>query len=186
MMKQIELRKIEPIDVMRYYVTYKDVESKIISTIDSKKLIEREQAYHLYTAKHMKIARNFKKGTSAMVLGTTKNHYKLGSIDITSLSDAFYRGGLLSGNNKNAFVAASKLLCLFDHNVIIMDRVALGVLHVKSNNYNDFVAVWKAYYKIFEPMIVEVIEQYNFATIDPIMKKKWFRMRVFDQFLISQ
>lgn len=171
---------------MRYYVTYRDVEMNVIKYIDSIVLAEREMAYYHYAVKHMKIARNFKKGTGRMVLGATKNYYKLGNVDVPALSNVFYDSGLLSGKNKNALVAASKLLWLFDPNVIIMDRVTIDVLNVKSNDYNHFVAKWETSYCKIEPEIIAIIEQYNFIAIDPIMKEKWFRMRVFDQYLVSQ
>jgi hypothetical protein len=62
-MKHVVLGKIDPVDLLRYYVTYKDIEEGILTNIDSSVQKEREAAYNEYVNKHMKIGRNFRANT---------------------------------------------------------------------------------------------------------------------------
>jgi hypothetical protein len=187
-MKQMHpnLRAIEAIDVMRYYVTYRDVEAKIIEAIDSGDDKEQEAAINFYMAKHMKIARNFGAGKGSVVLKKTIEYVNDGKRDVSALSVEFHKAEILSGENKNAIVAASKLLWLLDHKVIIMDGTAREVLEMPDNSsYDEFVDCWKKHYAIAEPVIADIIGKYSFAAIDSVMEQDWFKMRVFDQYLVS-
>ena len=181
--KYIQMRKIEPIDIMRYYVTYIDTEKQILNDIRAKSEITRVDAYNKYVHKHMKIGRNFRSGTVHMVLGATENYFRLAKFDVEELSKIYASSGLLSGQNKNAVVAASKLLWLFAKEIIIMDNVNMKNLGAKD--YESYVTKWLEKFETVEQEITDVINKY-FINIDPVFEEKWFRMRIFDQYLLTQ
>ncbi len=177
------MKKIEPLDIMRYYVTYRDTEKQILADIDSTNTILRENAYKKYVNQHMKIGRNFKSDTVHMVLAETKNYNGLGKVDIYELSKIYASKGLLNNRINNAIVAASKLLWLFNQEVIIMDNLNMKIL--KAKDYTSYISKWYKQFEIKEQEIIEVIDLY-FKNIDSVMDQKWFRMRVFDQYLLTQ
>lgn len=177
------LKKIEPLDIMRYYVTYMDIEKQILLDIEDRKPQIRERAYNRYVNQHMKIGRNFRSGVCHMVLGATLNYLKLGKGDVEELSKIYFSNGLLNKRIKNATVAASKLIWLYVQETIIMDGEAIKFLGAK--NYENFIIKWIEMFEIKEPEIIDVIEN-CFKNIDPVMEEKWFRMRVFDQFILAQ
>jgi hypothetical protein len=184
-MKPIEMRKIEAVDIMRYYVTFIDVEKKILDEIKSPNLIVWENALKIYMNQHMKIGRNFRTGTDHMVLRATLNHFREGKQSVEKLSSIFFTNELLNNKIENAKVAASKLLWLFNQETIIMDNYNKDVLRVSSSIYDDYVKVWMVAFETKLPEIEKVILENNFQKIDMVMNEKWFKMRVFDQYLWS-
>ena len=178
------MRKIEPRDIMRYYVTYFDIEKNILEEIKSSDRNIRNKAYYKYVNKLMKIGRNFKPQSADMVLITIKNMLKNeGNLGVEELSDRYVRNELVSRPEiKNVKVASSKLLWLFDKETIIMDNNNMDVL--KSKNYDDYVKKWNNLFYKKQNEIEEVIEN-NFINLDPIVNEKWFKMRIFDQYLLS-
>lgn len=184
-MKPVEMRKIEAVDIMRYYVTFIDVEKKILDDIKAHELSKRQVALRKYKNSHMKIGRNFRNGTDDMVLQATINHFRNDKHSVEKLSSIFFTSDLLNSKNENAKVAASKLLWLFDQETIIMDNYNKEVLGVSSLIYDDYAMVWMVAFETKLPEIEKVIQENNFDKIDVVMNKKWFKMRVFDQYLWS-
>ncbi len=131
----------------------------------------------------MKIGRNFRANTGPKVLITTKNLYLNHVHDVEKLSKNYFEGGLLSGNKRNALVAASKLLWLFDHEIIIMDDYTKKALGAK--NYIDYTQKWNNAFDLKIIEIDSIISLYQLNNIDPIINERWFKMRVFDQYLWS-
>ena len=175
------MRKILPLDIMRYYVTYKDIEQEIIENINSKNIEIRKLAYEKYVHKHMGIGRNFKAGTFAMILVTVTNMLREGIADVEELSNRYVRSELLSKSNiKKVEVAASKLLWLYRNETIIMDSINMKKL--KAKDYKSYVENWKKEFEVREQEIIEVSNKY-FSDIDELITERWFRMRVFDQYL---
>jgi len=182
-MTRLTMKNIKPIDIMRYYVTYCNIEKDIIAGIKSKNKELREESFKKYVNNHMKIGRNFKEANKswAMILGATENYFMNGNFDIIELSNIYYTNGLLNNRIKNASVAASKLLWLFAPEIIIMDNINMKKL--KAKDYNDYTIKWTEEFDKNEHLIKEIIVK-CFKNIDSIMDNKWFRMRVFDQHLL--
>mgnify|MGYP001172645044 CR=1 FL=1 len=186
-MNQGELRQISCKDLLRFYFWWFTKEEKIC--IDFNNESKKSAALYQYL-KYMKIARNFKKNNpdniflaASRIFKDNKNEDK-GKI-INLLSEEFNRLNLLSGNNKNAIVAASKILWLFDRETIIMDNLNKNILKRfgKIKNYEDYEKIWKNKYKENEKSINSIIKEYNMTKIDKVFNQKWFKMRVFDMFL---
>lgn len=177
------MRPVEPIDIMRYYVTYQDIEKKILKNIHDRNPEKRMNAYNVYMHKHMKIGRNFKSKSGEMVLGTVKNMLGEGFVDVEELSKRLVKNELASRPTIiNLKVAASKLLWLFLNETIIMDNVNMRVLGVKS--YKEYIKNWQIVFQSKDDEIRTVIQE-NFNGLDDILNQKWFRMRIFDQYLLS-
>lgn len=179
------MRKIELVDVMRYYVSYIDIEKRILKEIDSNDEATRLLALQRYMNSYMKIGRNFLAGTDTKVFWVTKNYFMEGGRDIEELSKRFFTNELLNAKIQNAKVAASKLLWLFNHSVIIMDNFNREVLKVKTDNYLDYTNAWELAYEAKWQEIESVLTEFNLKRIDPVMSEEWFKMRVFDQYLWS-
>lgn len=181
---KIHTRKIEPIDIMRYYVAYYDTEKKLIDTIRNGKGEEKERACHTYINSYMGIGRNFKTNSSPMLLITVENMLKNeGNLGVEELSDRFVRNDLVSRPEiKNVKVAASKLLWLYEPETIIMDNNNMNVL--KAYDYSTYVQKWN---ELFESKLLEINEVVNslFSNLDNVMNERWFKMRVFDMYLLS-
>lgn len=178
------MRKIEPRDIMRYYVTYFDIEKNIIEKIHDLDNNIVNNAYYVYVNKHMKIGRNFKPRSADMVLVTIENMLtNEGNLGVEELSNRYVRNDLVSKSTiKNVKVAASKLLWLFDKETIIMDNNNMKVL--KANNYKEYVKKWSELYNLKVKEINEVIDK-NFKELDKVITQNWFKMRIFDQYLLS-
>lgn len=179
--KNNDLRKIEPRDIMRYYVAYFDIEKSIIDAVNSSNKNERIKALDRYLNKYMKIGRNFKSKSAERLLNIIDNLNR--DISVVELSETLGKEKeLLSGKTKNVLVAASKLRWLFDHKTIIMDnnnRKLLGAVV-----YKDYEKEWKMEFSKKIDEINEVIET-SFSNVDCILKEDWFKMRVFDMYLLS-
>jgi hypothetical protein len=177
------MRKIEPRDIMRYYVAYYDIEKNIIESIKSKDLKSKEEAYYKYV-NYMKIVRNFKSKSANMVLITVQNMLKNdGNLGVEEISDRFVRGELVSRPEiKNVKVAASKLLWLYDKETIIMDNNNMKIL--KASNYKDYLIKWNKLYASKLNEIDDTIKTY-FKNFDEILNEKWFKYRIFDMYLLA-
>ncbi len=180
-----KLRGIEPIDIMRYYVAYYDIEKNIIESVVSKGNFQnKEKAYNSYVNKYMKIGRNFKSKSAAMVLATIENMLvNEGNLGVEELSNRYVRYELVSKPEiKNVKVASSKLLWLYKNETIIMDTNNMKVL--KAKDYNEYVIKWKEQFKIKIDEINTVIQK-NFFNLDIILDQMWFKMRIFDMYLLA-
>lgn len=175
--------KIESLDVLRYYVCYKDIEEPILNMIKSKNPIDRETGLKKYMNNHMGIGRNFAAGKQAMILGATQNYYRTNGRSADELSDIYFRNELLNANIKNAKVAASKLLWLYNPSVVIMDNLNRRVLGVKGNTYKEYEEAWLMKFSEVSPNIEKIINENNLSSIDKVVTEDWFKMRVFDQYL---
>ena len=178
------MRNIEPRDIMRYYITYFDTEKRILEDIKNANVTIKNNAYYTYVNKHMKIGRNFKPKSADMVLITIQNMLRNeGNLGVVELSNRYVRNELVSRPTiKNIKVASSKLLWLFDKETIIMDNNNMLVL--KSKNYEEYVIKWKEIFSTKLNEIDEVIKN-NFLNLDKVVNEKWFKMRIFDQYLLS-
>lgn len=132
----------------------------------------------------MKIGRNFKPNSAEMVLLTISNMlFNEGNLGVNELSDRYVRNELVSRIAiKNVKVASSKLLWLFDQNTIIMDRNNMKVLKAKS--YAEYVNIWRKAFDLKQIEIDKILTA-HFKNLDKATHEKWFKMRVFDQYLLS-
>lgn len=178
------MRKIEPIDIMRYYVAYYDIEKKLVNAIRNGKGEEKEKACHTYINSYMGIGRNFKTNSSPMLLITVENMLKNeGNLGVEELSDRYVRNELVSRPEiKNVKVAASKLLWLYEPETIIMDNNNMHVL--KAFDYPTYVHIWNEVFELKHSEIDEVINT-SFRNLDNIVHERWFKMRVLDMYLLS-
>ncbi len=178
------MRRIEARDIMRYFVAYFDIEKPIVEAIRNGKGEAKQNACHKYINSYMGIGRNFKSNASPMLLITIENMLKNeGNQGVAELSDRYVRNDLVSRPEiKQVKVAASKLLWLYDHNTIIMDNNNMKILRV--TNYNDYVIKWKDQFQLKLSELNDVIQS-SFNNIDPIINQNWFKMRVFDMYLLS-
>lgn len=178
------MRKIEPIDIMRYYVAYYDTEKKLVNAIRNGKGEKKEKACHTYINSYMGIGRNFKTNSSPMLLITVENMLKNeGNLGVEELSDRYVRNELVSRPEiKNVKVAASKLLWLYEPETIIMDNNNMHVL--KAFDYPTYVQKWNELFESKHSEIDEVIST-SFRNLDNIVHERWFKMRVFDMYLLS-
>ena len=179
-----DLRKVESRDIMRYYVAYYDIEKKLVNAIRNGKGEEKEKACHTYINSYMGIGRNFKTNSSPMLLITIENMLlNEGNLGVEELSDRYVRNELVSRPEiKNVKVAASKLLWLYEPETIIMDNNNMNVL--KAYDYSTYVQKWNELFESKLPEIDEVISSL-FPNFDNVMNERWFKMRVFDLFLLS-
>jgi hypothetical protein len=137
----------------------------------------------------MKVIRNFKKGETSNVFKISeqfiKQHNK--EEDVEKLSDLFYKNNVLAKDNKNAKVAASKIIWVFNHDCPIMDNynktVLSGLAKCKIDSYEQYCKIWKDKYKEKEKQIEKQISNYHLEKIDSIFEETWFKQRVFDMFL---
>jgi len=178
------MRKIEPIDIMHYYVAYHDSEKEIVEAIRIEKGKRKYEACHKFLNGYMKIGRNFKSNSSEMLLHTIENMLlNEGNLGVEELSDRYVRNELVSRPEiKNVKVAASKLLWLYEPETIIMDNNNMHVL--KAFDYPTYVQKWNEVFESKHSEIDEVINT-SFRNLDNIVHERWFKMRVFDMYLLS-
>lgn len=176
------MRSILPLDIMRYYVSYNDIEKQILEDIKNKNSKIRELAYRNYVFNYMKIGRNLKKDSVHMVLTIILNMLKNeGNLGAKELSKRFVSNELVSKKEtKSVIVASTKLLWLYDKKTIIMDSLNMKVL--KTNNYDRYIKEWD---KVFNEKIIEIddVIKNHFKNFDPVINEDWFKMRVFDLYL---
>lgn len=177
------MRILNIVDVLRYYVIWNDYEKEIFLSVNEQNNIFAFNKYLIY----MRIKRNFRKDTQKEILHSTIEFLNTNkTVSVENLSNIYFNLGLLSSNNKNAFVASSKILWLFNRNYIIMDRINLRVLNSPQNkikNYFDYLNIWKLNYNRHLPIINKLIKEYNLENIDNVFIENWFKQRIFDLFL---
>lgn len=183
-MSSFIFREIQPRDIMRYYVAYYDIEKKLIEAIRNGKGEGKEKACHTFINSYMGIGRNFKSNASSMLLITVENMLKNeGNLGVEELSDRYIRNELASKpETQNVKVAASKLLWLYEPETVIMDNNNMKVL--KAYDYPSYVQKWNEQFDSKLPEIDELISSV-FSNLDNIMQERWFKMRVFDMYLLS-
>lgn len=171
------LKKITSIDIMRYYVCYKDIEEQILNDFSND--IEKIKALKNYM-NYMKISRNFKSDSQEKILRILNSQSQL---DVLNLSNSFSKEKILSGKNKNALVAASKFKWLFNRETIIMDNYNREILMVIQGDYKKYCEVWNENFLHHEKDIERATKELKEIIKDSILEEKWFKMRVFDLFL---
>ena len=171
------------LDLMRYYVAYYDIEKPILDAISSNNRENISEGMRKYMGGYMKISRNFKGKNYLKIYDITKEFYDSKNTNIESLSALFHKMELLSGINKNAKVASSKLLWLFNRNVVIMDNFNKKVLNVKTDNYSDYLNRWETEFQNKKKEIDQIILSHDLKSLDNVFSENWFKMRVFDQYL---
>lgn len=170
------------IDIMRYYVNYSDYEKDLLESIkhDSHNLLAQ---FKSYKNGYMKVGRNFEPGKDEEILSTLKI-FSNANKSVEELSEEFKMKGLAK-NGHSTIVASSKFLWLYNHETVIMDNYNLHALGLKSTKYQDYKNEWIIWFERHEEGIGNLIQRYNFDKMDPVMNEKWFKMRVFDQYLWS-
>lgn len=182
--------KIGLTDVLRYYNLWKESEEKIYIAVSSRRNTKKAREQFKNYLSYMAIARNFKKGSIGEVFRVAlqfKNSDNTGAV--SELSEKLNSKKLLSGNNKNAFAASSKILWLFNRDFILMDSNCRQVLMKKYKtgklDYIKYAELWIKFYNAVKPEIDSIINDNNLNRIDGIFGEEWFKKRVFDLYLIN-
>lgn len=169
------------LDIMRYYVNYRDYEKDLLESVQQNSY-NLQALFKSYKNSYMKVGRNFEPEKDKEILETVRR-FGYAKKSVEELSEEFKINGLAK-NGHSTIVASSKFLWLYNKETILMDNNNSTSLGLKSTNYNDYTAEWLLWYERYEEGMINLIDRY-FDNMDPIMKEKWFRMRVFDQFLWS-
>ncbi len=134
--------------------------------------------------KYMKISRNFKPNSAEMILNLLENlTLNEKNLSVEFLSNKLIENELASKPTiKNVLVASSKFLWLYNNETIIMDNNNKKILNAK--NYNDYVTKWR---NLFQEKVQEIEEIYrsDFNINDEIINNHWFKMRIFDMYLLD-
>lgn len=172
-------------DVFRYYVAWKDTDEKLTEGIVN----GDEDCFYDYL-KGMKVIRNFKKGSYKEILKLAKNYKKdkTEKYDVKKFSQKLFDANWLAKNNKNAIVAASKILWAFDkEKTVIQDTMAKLYLEKligkKFSGYEKYCEYWEEQYRIFRPLYDRKIEEIGIAKFDSLFDEDWFIRRTFDNYL---
>ena len=181
--KFVEITKA---DIFRYYIGWEDTDKELIEAIKK----GDEEQFHVFL-KNMTIARNFKKNTYKDVYKLTREYVKRNTseYDVNNFSDLLFQAQLLAGDNKNAIVAASKILWIYNkEKTIIYDSRAKNALKNISekkglDDYTDYCKAWKEQYKVFKSRYLEKIKENEIDKLDSLFKQEWFIRRTFDNYL---
>lgn len=172
-------------DVFRYYIAWKDTDEKLTEGIVN----GDEDSFYDYL-KGMKVIRNFKKGSHKEILKLAKNYKKdkTGQFNVEKFSDELYETDLLAGDNKNAIVAASKILWIYDmKKIVIQDSRAKlyleKVIGKKISGYTDYCKTWEEQYLLFKPEYLKLIKKIGIDKQDNLFNEDWFIRRTFDNYL---
>ena len=172
-------------DVFRYYVAWKDTDEKLTEGIVN----GDEDCFYDYL-KGMKVIRIFKKGSYKEILKLAKNYKKdkTEKYDVKKFSQKLFDANWLAKNNKNAIVAASKILWAFDkEKTVIQDTMAKLYLEKligkKFSGYEKYCEYWEEQYRIFRPLYDRKIEEIGIAKFDSLFDEDWFIRRTFDNYL---
>ena len=176
------LRDITKRDLFRYYYFWKEIEEKLFLAIKNDNVGSFEEYL-----KYMKIIRNFKKGSSKRVFQISGEYCDSSMTPaVDELSKMFYSAGILAKENKNANVAASKILWIFDRKQVIMDsanRKKLKTEGHKTGTYFEYLQAWNVEYQRAKPEIKQITASLELSRIDQVFEEEWFQMRVFDLYL---
>lgn len=178
-------------DLFRYFLAYEDYEKKYIDCIRDINNQAKIKCFHKYLS-GMKISRNFKSNNDENIYNVTIKFIEKNPEDFNPerLSLCFYEAGLLNDRIKNAVVAASKILWVFNHDVIIMDSQAQIYLKKFSGkeikSYSDFCRVWEEQYALFKTALTKKYLENDIVKLISIFEEEWFLRRTFDNYLWSK
>lgn len=190
----MKLRELCIEDLLRYYKSYNDIEKPILDAfknLDSNEITKFQIAQVKNYMKYMKIHRVF---INELEFNKKNNKDKYEEIlvsitlkkNISDLNKIIHENKLFNSKITDSLVAASKLKFLINHETIILDNNVRKVLNLKENvTYNDFCNRWNEEYNNYESRInlaITELLKLNLAHKE-ILQEKWFKMRVFDQYL---
>ena len=172
-------------DVFRYYIAWKDTDEKLTEGIAK----GDAECFYNYL-KGMKVIRNFKKDSYKEIIKLAKNYKKdkTGKYDVKKFSQKLFDANWLAKNNKNAIVAASKILWAFDkEKTVIQDTMAKLYLEKligkKFSGYENYCEYWEEQYLLFKPEYLKVIKKVGIDKQDNLFNEDWFIRRTFDNYL---
>lgn len=175
-------------DIFRYYIGWEDTDKELVENIKK----GNEEKFHDYL-KSMRIARNFKTNSYKNVFKFTREYVSKNTakFDVKDFSDSLYKKHFLAGDNKNAIVAASKILWIYNlKETIIQDSRAKESLEKligkRIRDYSDYCTYWEKQYQIFKPAYLKKIKDFGIETLDSLFKEEWFIRRTFDNYLWSR
>lgn len=175
-------------DIFRYYIGWEDTDKELVENIKK----GNEEKFHDYL-KSMRIARNFKTNSYKNVFKFTREYVSKNTakFDVKDFSDSLYKKHFLAGDNKNAIVAASKILWIYNlKETIIQDSRAKKALEKltgkKIGKYQDYCEAWEAQYLLFKKNYDEKIKAIGIDKLDNVFKEEWFIRRTFDNYLWSR
>ena len=173
------------VDILRYYMVWNDKESLIYENVINNSDYEKKLMYFKKYLNYMRMTRNFKKDKISEILMITINQ-NLGFDPkaINELSNSFFNNQLLAKNNRYAFVAASKILWLFNREFVIYDnynrRLLEKVAHEKILDYEKYFTLWNYYFNESSSKIIENSKELYKIIKDKVLLESWFYKRVFD------
>lgn len=173
-------------DIFRYYVVWEDTDKELIAQIKK----GNEERFHDYL-KNMKIARNFKTNAYKDVFKFAREYVgkNKGKFDVNDFSVSLYNKHFLAGDNKNAIVAASKILWIYNcKKTIILDSRAKESLKKlsgikKLDDYANYCKSWENQYKDFKLGYLKKIKETGADKLDSLFEEDWFIRRTFDNYL---
>lgn len=180
----LNLKSLGYVDVMRYYVSYMDIEKDIVNWAQGKKPTNYKPL-EFYMNSHMKIKRCFNASHEEIWRALMQYTYGRSNYDVQELSDYLKKDHkhLWSDmEGKNTIVASSKLLWLLDQETIIMDGRAARSLKV-GESYKKFAEVWEHEYGKKVTSIKGLVSKMNKTKDIQLPTDEWFYKRIFDQYL---
>jgi hypothetical protein len=184
---ELDYPAIKALDVLRYYVNYMDFEKPLLDVLPNFNMddVSHLNLFKRYKNTYMSVGRNFESQKDREILEKVKIQVKHDKNDVVGLSDSFNEEGLLNRKITKAYSASSKLLWLFNKDIIIVDTLNREALKAKENDYKDFCEKWEKLFTEKLPEILEIIETNNLAKVDKVMHESCFPRRVFDQYLMG-
>lgn len=170
-------------DVLRYYVLWTDIESVFVKNRDDLQFFRNYLNY-------MRVIRNFRPNTSKFILEKAVNfNFQNSENLVQNFSNILNESGLLNNKINRALVASSKILWLFNQDIIIMDN--FNILELKRLNYkitegsyDDYCQAWNKEYEKRQPDINGICSQLKNSSIySELFHENWFQKRIFDMFL---
>lgn len=175
-------------DIFRYYIGWKDTDEELITCIKKDELEKFNRFLNI-----MNVKRNFKKGSDIKIFAKAKEYLnkKSKSSDVEDFSNVLFKAKLLAGKNKNAIVAASKILWILNkEEIIIQDSRAKECLErligKRIRGYSDYCTYWEKQYQFFKPIYLKKIKDSGIEILDSLFKEEWFIRRTFDNYLWSR
>lgn len=170
-------------DVLRYYVLWTDEESVFVKNREQLQFFKN---YLIY----MRVIRNFRTDSSKFILEkAAKFVFQNNDKSVQNFSDILNENGLLNRKINRALVASSKILWLFNQEIIIMDNfniLALKRLNykIREGSYDEYLLAWNTEYQNHKSKIKNICSQLNNSLLDnQLLQTEWFHKRIFDVFL---
>ena len=183
MKKKVKWRPIACVDVARYHVNYRDIELPILKDFGSEHQEKRLKALKDYMV-YMSIARLFKSKSRKKILELLDDCKEEMNYDVKELSARFK--GLYSRDSiTKSYVSASKLLWLVNRRIIIMDSFCCKALAVSVDDYGVYRTLWIDKYNEMKNEVDSAIDEYQQICNNRVVSNRWFKKRVFDQYLWS-